>query len=431
MLHTLRRYWPSGVEPIAALPIPTTEPGRTEQLPPPMVLVPLPPWAADLAPEGRILLPAFTLLPPQRQPSAADWQRTDWLAAAFWYLRGTAERAHERLHGPIDSYAFRLKGWDPRIWQRAWVNRIALFLRRWAARARQADEAQLLGPLPPAELILTHDVDAVTKTAAIRLKQSAFHLFNTARFALAGRPLAAAGRLLRAGRFLLGPGHYWRFDQILELERRHGVRSHFNFYGGPGGRQRTPRETLMDPAYCVEQPDLVRMIGRLRDDGWAIGLHPSFCARDDAQRIGDQRARLERIVGSPVTSCRQHWLRFSWEHTWNAQQAAGLRLDMTLGFNDRPGFRNGAAIRFHPWCHRARSAQQLEAIPLVLADSQLYDYRPENDKAVADRIQPWLDEVREVRGVATLLWHPHTLSDDYAWGDGFRVLLELLRESPA
>ncbi len=43
------------------------------------------------------------------------------------------------------------------------MNRIALFLRRWAAREQGMSEEDLFDSLPKAEIILTHDVDAIAK----------------------------------------------------------------------------------------------------------------------------------------------------------------------------------------------------------------------------------------------------------------------------
>src|SRR5204863_250619 len=159
---------------------------------------------------------------------------------------------------------------DPRQFERAWVNRMYLFLRRWAAHYAQADEDRLLGPLPAAQIIITHDVDAIRKTPEIRIKQGAFHAWN-------------------------------------------GVRS-------------------------------------------AMGGH------------------LAKAAGAELVACRQHWLLFSWGHTWCAQEAAGLRRDATLGFNDRPGFRNSAALEFEPWDFARERPCALHALPMVFMDSHFYDY---------------------------------------------------------
>ena len=66
----------------------------------------------------------------------------------------------------------------------------------------------------------------------------------------------------------------------------------------------------------------------------------------------------------------------------------------------------------------------LEALPMILMDSQLYDYRSLTDEERERQLRHWVDEVKTVRGTASVLWHAHTLSEDYGWGIGFRTLLE-------
>lgn len=98
-------------------------------------------------------------------------------------------------------------------------------------------------------------------------------------------------------------------------------------------------------------------------------------------------------------------------------------LDTTLGFNDRPGFRNGAALKFAPF----GDAEAFAALPLVLMDSHLYDYAALDGAGRARAMRYWIEEVRQVRGQCTVLWHPHTLSEDYGWADGFRALLAAIQ----
>ncbi|MBF0507787.1 MAG: polysaccharide deacetylase family protein [Deltaproteobacteria bacterium] len=416
---SMSRYWPDMEEVVAALPIPQVDLDSEWSCPPRGMEVPLPEWAADLGVQGDLLVPAQTVAP------GADpaWTRTDWLMAAFWYLTGAAERRVEQLHGPIHSSASRLRGWDKRLWNRAWVNRMALFLRRWAARNKGMAETALFRPLPEAEIILTHDVDAVAKTMAMRGKGTVWFSLQ----ALTG-PAARdrGGRGRQAAGFLTSRADYWCFDQIKELEDLAGVRSHFNFYGGPGGWKRNPRQWLLDPGYSVLDRDVQREIKELHRGGWTIGLHQSFAAWNQAGLMAEEKTRVEEALAGPVMSCRQHWLRFSWMTTWPAQQAAGLRLDTTLGFNDRPGFRTGAALRFHPWNQTEGRPLTMEALPLVLMDSHLYGHDVTNQEERMARMKYWIDEIRQVRGTATINWHQQTMSPDYGWAEGYRGLLELL-----
>jgi hypothetical protein len=142
-----------------------------------------------------------------------------------------------------------------------------------------------------------------------------------------------------------------------------------------------------------------------------------------------QREHLQSLTGASVTRCRQHWLRFSWRNTWGAQEAAGLAEDMTLMFNDRPGLRTAAALRWTPWDPLRGRAHGLRALPTLLMDSHVYDYHPLDASERLAAFRHWLQEVTAVGGEAALLWHPHTLTEDYGWADGFRELLRTMQES--
>ena len=421
-VRALAAYWPKTSGPVTMLPIPVAAPILTEPLPPRLAEIELPDWARDLAPERTLPVPADSVIEGQ----GPAFERVDWLGAAFWYLNGSAERAHEAAHGPVHSYSYKLAGWPQRMWDRAWVNRIALFLRRWAARQAHASELDLLGALPQPEILVTHDVDAVRKTWSIRSKQSAFHILNSVRRVSAGDFRGAVAKLGSAARFMLSSADYWKFDELAEMERAAGVQSSFMVYGrGRSHRKGTLR--LLDPDYDVMEDAVAARIRALAQQGYVIGLHPSFDSWDDSAAMLAERQRVERASAAPVTSCRQHWLKFSWARTWPAQQQAGLELDMTLGFNDRPGFRNGAALRFSPWDEARAAPLTIESVPLVLMDSQLYDYAEMDDASRATAIQRWIGEVVEVRGTASVVWHLHTLSADYGWRDGFSMLLQAVR----
>lgn len=416
------RYWPRGAAPVAAVPMPLLALGEGPAGDP--VSVALPDWASDISVDGRLLAFADCLAGGEAGP---DWARCDWLAVAWHMLTGSAERAHEAAHGPILSYSLRLPQSLCPLFERAWVNRILLFLRRWAAREQGAAEEALFGPLPHASIVLTHDVDAISLTPEIRLKQTAFQFVNAAREAAGLHPSAAASRLANAGRYAFSAADLRTLAAVRDLERAAGLRSLFHFYGGPPGiRRRSPRRILIDPGYDVLSPYLRNEIKALLEGGWTVGLHQSFEAWSDPAPMEAERRRVEEAAGGPVTFCRQHWLRFSWADTWRAQQKAGLLSDSTLGFNDRPGFRAGHALRVNPWDFATGAPMRLEAVPMILMDSHLYDYARLAPGEVGPAMKLWVDEVRAVGGEATVNWHPHTITGLYGWGTGFEELLGML-----
>jgi len=413
-------YWPGNSAVVEELPVPSAATlVQPESGPPEVVRVGLPGWAADWDPGDGIVVPRAAVLPGEGEA----WRRTDWFYAASWYLSGAAEQGAEDKGGPIHSYSFRLKGWPESVWERAWANRILLFLRRMAARGRQADEETLFGALPEARVVLTHDVDAVAGTWPMRIRLATARGVNSVRALRRGglgRSLAlglgVAGALLRSG-------DMWRFEEIQRLEDEKGLRSVFHFYAGSGG---SLAGRFINPSYDVAAPKLRTKLKELQAGGWEVGLHPGWNAWDSALPIRRERERLERALDAPVIACRQHWLKFSWRRTWPAQAEAGIQRDSTLGFNDRPGFRTGTALEYSPWDFRAKAPYAMRVLPMVFMDGHFHHYDDVSDEDRARRMAYWIDEIKAVRGRAAVLWHQRVLAPEYGWGKGFRELLEMV-----
>jgi hypothetical protein len=393
-------------------------------LPLQLVKVQLPNWASSVGVDGALLIPS-ELCPMVGSSNGQElWQRVDWFLAAFLMMEAWHERVWEVKHGPIHSYSFRLSGWDERLWQHAWVNRIALFLREWAAQTKNTSSEALFGPLPTGQVLMTHDVDAVEKTLAIRLKQGVFTGINALRHLSKGRFIAALHNTRKSINFLVGQEDWWKFDDLLCAEREGNIKSVFHFHCDT--RRKSLKRWLFDPGYDASQPRIRALIESLHQTGHEVGLHPSFDTWNQASAMQQQKTSLESISNKTVNACRQHWLRFSWKDTWSTQEKIGMQSDTTLMFNDRPGFRNASALSWQPWNTKLNSSHQLKAQPTVLMDSHLYDYQQLDDDERTAQMAHWLGECRAVHGEVSVLWHPHTLTRDYGWGKGFNELLSFI-----
>lgn len=419
VLSALGRYWPNQQAAILSLPISAISISDLCKV---LTLCPitLPEWERCCGVDGVILVPV------EACQVGNSWEKVDWWLAAFLMLECWHERNWERRHGPIHSYSFRLKDWDERVWHHAWVNRIGLFLRTWAAIRQNMTPAELFGPLSVARILMTHDVDAVSKTIPTRIKQGAFNFYNALRFLAVGDIVQTQEKFRTALRFMFGMENWWTYDSLLAKESCTGIRAHYNFYADT--RSKTLRRWLLDPAYDIRVPKVRNLIHEARKKGMVIGLHPTFDAWDSSETLLRQKEQLESICGTEVTNCRQHWLRFSWERTWDAQQSAGFRHDTTLMFNDRPGFRASAALAWQPWNQQAERPHGLTELPTVMMDSHFYDYRSMTTMERRIDMKKWLDEVRTVGGEIAVLWHPHTLTDDYGWGEGLDELINMISE---
>ncbi len=419
ILNALSLYWPTQPEYIAGLPV-FEKKNITIKMPLKLAEITLPDWGSHCGVNGIIMVPLEVC----NDPNEKNWQKVDWWMGAFILLEAWHERVYEMINGPIHSYSFRLKRWDTRAWDYAWVNRIGMFLRSWAAQIKKESETTLFGEIPECEVIITHDVDAVAKTLPIRLKQSAFNFFNFLRSIYNREWKNTLPSFKKSLTLLLGTDNWWKLDEVLQIEKESGIKSHFNFYAD--SRKKTLKRWLFDPSYDIADEKLGIFIMNALKDDFIIGLHPTYDAWESEGEIYRQLHLLEEKTKNKITTCRQHWLRFSWNKTWEAQEKSGIKLDTTIMFNDRPGFRLSIAIPYQPWNAIKNSEHSLYSLPTVLMDSHLYDYKSFTDKEREIQMNRWINEIKNVHGIAAVLWHPHTLSRDYGWQKGFTYLVNLI-----
>lgn len=423
-IFSLSKYWKNKNHIIEELPVRRIIANIVPGTPLKLESILLPDWAKKYGVDECLLVP-IECKPKNYLGKEEDlWKEIDWFLAIFLMLECWHERLWENKFGPIHSYSFRLKGWDKRAWERAWVNRIALFLREWAAHQRKVSVEILFGKLDKAKIKMTHDVDAIKKTWAIRFKQSSFILFNSFKAFFEGNFLIAATKIKKSFTFFFINEDWMVFNKLLDYEKNAGITSVFHFYSDL--QKKNLKKKLFDPGYKINSKILKNVISDIVLKNHEIGLHPGFESWNNIEDMSRQKKELENVCGMPVTSVRQHWLRFSWNSTWACQSAAGLKLDNTLMFNDRSGFRNSSSLAWYPWSVSENKSHKIKAMQCILMDSHIYDYLDLNEEKRENYMNYLIDESKTVSGEASVLWHPHTLTKDYDWSNGFLKLLKII-----
>ena len=419
IIDSLCAYWSQNTDLLSKIPVHCHQEKVKIVLPLKMVAIDLPDWGKKFGVKGQMLVPQECV-----SSEKDSWEQVDWWLAMFLLMEGWHERLWEQKHGTIHSYSFRLKGWDSRAWDHAWVNRTCLFLRSWYTEIHNTS-IDFFGSLPDANIVISHDVDAVSKTHSIRLKQSAFQFFNAFSLLLKLRIKRSFSKLANGIKFLFSNDDWWIFDKLLTVEKAAGVSAVYHFYSDQ--RPKTLKRWLMDPSYDISSNRIKSLLYELKDTGHEIGLHPTYGSWKDSELLRTQKKILEETLGSKVTSCRQHWLRFSWKDTWLKQTEAGLKYDSTLMFNDRSGFRNSCATNWKPWNQIDNKVHSITCTTTVLMDSHLFDYNDFNKVERNSYLRFWVMECKEIGGRISLLWHPHTLSKDYGWLENFEDLINIIK----
>ena len=99
-----------------------------------------------------------------------------------------------------------------------------------------------------------------------------------------------------------------------------------------------------------------------------------------------------------------------------------MLLDATLGFNDRPGFRFGAALEYKVWGFNNETSDTILSVPMILMDQTYTAIINWKCKVEDPTFGGYL--MRYQRLVEWLaLIGIHTLGEDYDWASGFEELL--------
>ncbi len=129
-----------------------------------------------------------------------------------------------------------------------------------------------------------------------------------------------------------------------------------------------------DVNYGIDDDQTRDYLRAITDAGFDLCLHGSYRSTENAAvvRRGGRTARRSGSAG-PVGS-RQHFLSFDYDTLFAAQEEAGIRYDMSMGFPDRCGPRAGFSYPYFPLRPREEPALRRRRDQPVLMDVTLQGY---------------------------------------------------------
>lgn len=259
----------------------------------------------------------------------------------------------------------------------------------------------------------THDVDYLYK------RRPGIVFREYVQYPLAGHGLR---RLAASTRQFLGPDPYRHaIPRMAAEEERRGARATWFFKAGTHGPH--------DVAYRLPET----LLGRLRDAGHEIGLHPSYYAHTHPTYLAGERDRLSHVLGTAPASVRQHYLRYDPALTPRLQEASGFRIDSTLGWAEREGFRRGTCHPFRIFDIDANRPLALWEMPLSVMEAALFNRQHYSLEEAVSATRRVMDACRRFGGVCVVLWH-NMLWDEIdapGWAEHFTSVLDAARQSGA
>ncbi len=340
----------------------------------------------------------------------------DPVAAAFFMLsryeeyRSTAKDKYGRF--PASKSVASIQGFlDQPI-----VDEYALILRSWMKYLSPGWEPEL----HTGKIMLSHDIDFIRTLPNMR--KAARLIWKKRKSSSLLTSVQDVIRHWNNERKDPGASNYFKaVKMICDLSNKTGLESTFFF------KASTP--TFYDSGYNIRHPALKPLFQTIKNNGFSIGLHPSFHSFLNRKIMKREKIALESAIGQEVTECRQHYLRFKVPDTWKAQTRAGFLIDNSMAYAEIVGFRCGTCHPYHPFDIQTQSVLEITERPLIVMDSSLNDYMNLSLDQARNHIVGLAQRCVNVEGEFTLLWHNTSFFGQWSsWGNVYKSVLIKLSE---
>lgn len=275
------------------------------------------------------------------------------------------------------------------------------------------------------EVMLTHDIDALSKTLLNRSKQTAFYCYNGLKDILTSQAKLGFLNLGKAIRHFFAPVRYSNINEIIDLDRIFDMKPIFFIYSKKRKLIDWLKYWIYDPQYDISKKRTREKLQAIKENLITIGLHASFSSYRDNDKYQNELIQMTELMG-PIEWNRNHWLNFSIHDTFEILERAGIKFDSTLGFNDQPGFRSGLCMPYFPYNFKEEKAYEVQEYPLHIMDCTLFNYLRFNEVETLEKAKIIKQWVKIFNGTLTLNWHNHVYTSDYNW---HLILKDLIGEA--
>ncbi|GAB4371597.1 MAG: hypothetical protein Kow0042_14420 [Calditrichia bacterium] len=195
---------------------------------------------------------------------------------------------------------------------------------------------------------------------------------------------------------------YWTFPDLLQFYRERKYRASFFFLARclEGWAYR----------YNISNKKFRFLFNQLLDDGHEIGLHTSKYAFDFPRRIYREKARLEKILGIPVSGVRQHYLRLRYPTAWQYFSDCNFKYDTSNGFNEKVGFLAGTSFPYRTFDSGNDELYSLYEIPFSVMDFSWQRLGTTPEVGI-DYFRQLSESIRQTNGLLNIIWHPSNLAE--------------------
>ena len=310
------------------------------------------------------------------------------------WVRPEVRDQHGRFPGR-ESLAYRAGFLDRPI-----VDEYAALLRKWA-REVGIDVPE---PRRRFSVLLTHDVDSLGSP------RGPVQVARCVASGLLGRRTPRRAVLDACAAVGLRRDAADNLDEVIRLDEqltsRYPDRCRSVYFFMAGG------SSPYDRTYRIRSAWMRDRLEQVARSGAEIGLHASYEAGENPERVQTERQTLQEASGLAIEKNRHHFLRWREPGHGQAIADAGIRWDATLCYADVAGFRLGVCRPVPLFDPIACKPLGIEEHPLTVMDCTLDrpDYMNLDEEAAFDHVKKLIDATRRHQGEFVGLWHNTVLA---------------------
>jgi hypothetical protein len=138
---------------------------------------------------------------------------------------------------------------------------------------------------------------------------------------------------------------------------------------------------------------------------YAIGIHPSWRSNGSTDLLKCEILKLTHIAGKPVTSSRQHYIKFSLPETYRRLIDNDIRKDFSMGYGSINGFRASIASPYYWYDLERNAATELLIYPFCFMDANSFFEQKQTSQQAFDEMISYYQLIKSINGTMITIWH--------------------------
>jgi hypothetical protein len=206
---------------------------------------------------------------------------------------------------------------------------------------------------------------------------------------------------------------FYSFDYLTDIHQKHQLKPCYFFIAAK-------RKSKYDRNPAWRKKAFQKLIHNLSLSS-EIGLHASYFAKENPQRITAEKTYLQSITHELIVKNRFHFLRFTLPDSYQDLLANGITEDYSMGYADHIGFRASTCTPFLFFDLTRNAPTSLLLYPFLCMENAFSsDYHAEE---IIQILEPYIDRIKKHNGTFTTLFHNHAF-DEQEDGEKWKKVLE-------